>query len=89
MFSKDLPSEIIDINEKEKRFIEDQKGLSLTEKSRLAAIQIEKKLITEALEITKGHKGKAARYLGISEKTLYNKMKEYALLKVKPTHTLL
>jgi len=40
---------------------------------------MEKRLITEALERTNGNKRKAATLLKISERTLYRKIKEYSL----------
>ena len=42
-------------------------------------LAIEKKAITEALERCKGNKTKTAAQLGISRKTLFNKMKEYGM----------
>lgn len=56
-------------------------GLPLMEVSREATIQIEKQLILDALARTKGHQGKAAKLLGIGQKTLYNKMKELGIQK--------
>ena len=41
--------------------------------------QIEKATIIRALEVTKGNREKAARLLGIGERTLYRKIKEYGL----------
>ena len=52
-------------------------NLPLLEASRRIAIQVEKSLIQNALHRTKGHYEEAARLLGISRKTLYNKVKEY------------
>jgi DNA-binding NtrC family response regulator len=40
---------------------------------------IEKKLIIEALQKVNGRKGKAAKALGIDEKTLYNKIQQYKI----------
>lgn len=54
-------------------------GLPLMEASRRVTIEIEKKLIQDVLRRTEGHHEKAARLLGISRRTLYNKMKEYHL----------
>jgi DNA-binding NtrC family response regulator len=42
----------------------------------------ERSHIIEALKQTKGHKGKAAKALGINPKTLYRKMKEYLIAQV-------
>jgi transcriptional regulator with PAS, ATPase and Fis domain len=36
--------------------------------------------IRRALEASHGHRGNAARALGISERNLYRKLKEYRLL---------
>lgn len=52
---------------------------SLKEASRQAVGQIEKSLILNALSKAEWRRGKAAEILGIDEKTLYNKMKEYAI----------
>lgn len=54
-------------------------NLPLLEASRQAAVRIEKTLILNALTKTHSHQGKAAKLLGIGQKTLYNKMKEYNL----------
>jgi len=42
--------------------------------------QIEKNAIIRALEATKGNREKAARLLGIGERTLYRKIKDYELV---------
>ncbi|MBI2336712.1 MAG: sigma-54-dependent Fis family transcriptional regulator [Deltaproteobacteria bacterium] len=54
-------------------------NLPLLEASRRIAIQVEKSLIQNALHRTQGHYEEAARLLGISRKTLYNKVKEYGV----------
>lgn len=41
--------------------------------------EVEKKLIMEALEKSGGKKSVAAKMLGVDEKTLYNKMREYQI----------
>lgn len=51
--------------------------LSLGDASRYATEKIEVKFITDALKRTSGHQGKAAQLLGITPRTLYNKMKEH------------
>jgi len=40
---------------------------------------MEKELIRETLRQVQGHREKAARILGIGERTLYRKIKEYGL----------
>jgi len=41
--------------------------------------EIEKLAIIETLTLCQGHRANAARHLGISEKTIYNKIKQYRL----------
>lgn len=41
--------------------------------------ELEKKAITETLTKTKGNREQAAKILGIGERTLYRKIKEYNL----------
>lgn len=45
----------------------------------LTLSQVEKEMIIKALEKYKGHRKEAAKALGISERTLYRKIKEYEL----------
>ncbi len=45
----------------------------------LSLMQIEKEMIIKALDKYKGHRKEAAKELGISERTLYRKIKEYQL----------
>jgi two-component system response regulator AtoC len=40
----------------------------------------ERRAVQEALEAARGNRSKAARLLGISRQTLYNKLKEYGLM---------
>lgn len=56
------------------------KGLSLVEASNQAILEIEKRLIRDALRQAGERRGKASQLLGISPKTLYNKMKEYGIM---------
>jgi DNA-binding NtrC family response regulator len=42
--------------------------------------QMEREHIARALRATDGHRGHAARMLGISERNLYRKLREYGLL---------
>jgi DNA-binding NtrC family response regulator len=42
--------------------------------------QMEREHIARALRASDGHRGNAARMLGISERNLYRKLKEYGLL---------
>jgi two-component system NtrC family response regulator/two-component system response regulator AtoC len=43
-------------------------------------VELEVMHIRQALESSHGHRGNAARMLGISERNLYRKLKEYRLL---------
>jgi transcriptional regulator with PAS, ATPase and Fis domain len=43
-------------------------------------VELERMHIRQALEVSKGHRGNAARILGISERNLYRKLKEHRLL---------
>jgi two-component system response regulator AtoC len=52
-------------------------GMSLSE----AVRQFEKELIVEVLQINHGNKTKTAELLGISRRSLFNKMRDYDLLK--------
>jgi DNA-binding NtrC family response regulator len=42
--------------------------------------QMEREHIARALRATDGHRGQAARMLGISERNLYRKLRDYGLL---------
>jgi DNA-binding NtrC family response regulator len=55
------------------------KGISLAEILGQAISQLEKHLITRALESTNGNKAQAARLLKIDYKTLYRKMHKYVI----------
>jgi len=75
----ELKKDILDIKEillqKEKENLEirdDQNGIQSVEEA-------SKKVISNALEKAKGQKRTAAKLLGISERTLYRKIKEYNL----------
>jgi DNA-binding NtrC family response regulator len=43
--------------------------------------EIERSAIIETLELCGGNKSRAARSLGISEKSIYNKMKRFGIMK--------
>ncbi|MBI2068117.1 MAG: sigma-54-dependent Fis family transcriptional regulator [Deltaproteobacteria bacterium] len=79
---KDLPSEVRlfrNTASLSELHIPLQTGLPLKEAAHEAVVRIERALILEALTRSKQRKGKAAKLLGIDEKTLYNKMKEFDL----------
>lgn len=59
-------------------------SLSLTEVASRAAMRAEIDLITSVMNQTKGNKTKAARLLGVSYKTLLNKIKDYCLEEPRP-----
>lgn len=54
-------------------------GLPFMEVARQASEQVERQLILEALQKTRGHQGKAADLLGITRRTLYNKIKDLGI----------
>ncbi|QDU72145.1 sigma-54-dependent transcriptional regulator [Mucisphaera calidilacus] len=66
-----LPGEIRPAAADDASFAEDPNAMSLD--------QIEKRAIREALRISGGNREQAARSLGIGERTLYRKLKEYGL----------
>ncbi|MBI1870196.1 MAG: sigma-54-dependent Fis family transcriptional regulator [Chlamydiae bacterium] len=75
----DLPNEIkspISEQAQSNLTIPLKSDLDLLQSSSEAALFVEKKLIQQALSRTQGRKGKAAKLLGIDEKTLYNKLRE-------------
>jgi DNA-binding NtrC family response regulator len=45
----------------------------------LTLLQVERNQIERTLKATGGHRGESARILGISERNLYRKLKEYGL----------
>jgi two-component system nitrogen regulation response regulator GlnG len=54
-------------------------GLSLREVADLAAVQAERDMIRQALQVTKGNKSQAARLLRTDYTTLHAKMKRYSI----------
>ena len=54
-------------------------GLTLPEATRRATRRLERRAILDALETCDGSPAKAARRLGISRASVYNKMKDYGL----------
>jgi DNA-binding NtrC family response regulator len=66
-----LPAEVRDAGGGEVSQLSDTGGMSLD--------QIEKKAIRDALRVTAGNREQAAQMLGIGERTLYRKLKEYGL----------
>ena len=59
--------------------VSEEKNLSNEAEILLSLDDIEKKSIAEALEICEGNKRKTAKALGITERTLYRKIKSYGL----------
>lgn len=54
-------------------------NLPLRQAVKAAVNMVEKRLIRDVLQLTEGRKGEAAQLLGVDEKTLYNKLKEYKI----------
>jgi DNA-binding NtrC family response regulator len=70
--SSNTPSELEEVNAKE--------PLALPENKPLRSLdEVEKESIREALEHHNGNKRQTARALGITERTLYRKIKQYGL----------
>ena len=67
----DLPEEVTSSGSAGAATSSSLAGLSLAE--------IEKKALVQTLELSRGNKAKTARYLGISEKSIYNKMKRLGI----------
>jgi len=65
--------------EKIKQYLQKKKNYSLKDASRLYLSRVEKRLMEKALEVSKWNRSKAAAMLGISYKSLLNKIKEYHL----------
>ncbi|MFH1652644.1 MAG: sigma-54 dependent transcriptional regulator [Pseudomonadota bacterium] len=80
-----LPEEIKGGNKREKKVggemisLESFVDMPLRAVARIALRQVETALIKKALKAVAGKKSEAAKRLGIDEKTLYNKRKEYKL----------
>ena len=68
---EDIEQEFMEI------FSNEENALPKTESLTLS--QVEKEMIIKALEKYKGHRKEASKELGISERTLYRKIKEYEL----------
>ena len=71
----DLPEELADSVEPEA----EPSGTSLTRLVGKPLSEIEKLFLAETLRLTGGNREEAARMLGIGERTLYRKIKEYGL----------
>jgi transcriptional regulator with PAS, ATPase and Fis domain len=52
---------------------------TVEEKQDLSLNSLEKELITKVLQKNKGHRKSTAKELGIAERTLYRKIKEYGI----------
>ena len=68
---EDIEQEFMEIFSNEENVMPKTENFSLS--------QVEKEMIIKALEKFKGHRKEAAKELGISERTLYRKIKEYEL----------
>jgi len=58
------------------KFAEDQRPVD--ENRQLSIFEAEKQLVIQTVEATAGNKSEAARILGITRKTLLNKLKRYS-----------
>jgi len=65
----DLPQEFQSISNVERGYVRLRIGMTLEE--------MEKELITRTIEFSDGNKTRAAQFLGVSTKTLYNKLERY------------
>ena len=74
-----ITAEHLGLNENINSSFDLDAGLSLQETAARAAKRAEVELITETLNRTSGNKSKAAELLGVSYKTLLNKVKEYQI----------
>jgi two-component system response regulator HydG len=59
---------------------DEQAGDALPKAIRMATESVEKEKIVEAVRHAKGNRSRAAKLLGISRATLYNKLKRYYLI---------
>jgi len=57
----------------------EQRSLTVPLRAGMSLEEAERKLIRETLELTQGNREEAAKILGIGERTLYRKLKEYKL----------
>ena len=80
---KDKPIELgVELLPEEIRSIDGQGGAELSAAGSLAGAsldQLEKRAIRETLRLTEGNRERAAKLLGIGERTLYRKLREYGL----------
>jgi len=80
--SADLPNEVrnpVAAGVQKEITIPIRADLPLRQAVKKAVSVVEKQLIWDALQRTQGRKSKAVQLLGIDEKTLYNKLKEYKI----------
>lgn len=80
--SADLPNEVrnpVAAGIQKEIIIPVRADLPLRQAVKEAVSMVEKRLIGDVLQRTQGRKGKAVQLLGIDEKTLYNKLKEYGI----------
>ena len=73
--TNDLPDEFAD----ESDAVSDSHSGSLSSLVGRPLVDVEKQFIKETLNLTNGNREEAARFLGIGQRTLYRKIKDFQL----------